>query len=255
MNVLARHAGAELVVVDVGVASDLPQHKLLKQHKIAYGTANMAKEAAMTRAQAVAALETGIAVADECIAGGSSLVGTGEMGIGNTTASAAIVALYSGYDIALVCGRGTGADNERLQLKVNTIRKSIEINKPDCNDPIDVLSKVGGLEIAGLAGVMLSASSHRVPVVIDGFIAGAAAIIAAKLNTLARDYMIASHLSEEPGHKVILELLGLNPFLHMNMRLGEGTGAALAMTMIDGAIKIVHEMATFGEAGVSTAVE
>jgi nicotinate-nucleotide--dimethylbenzimidazole phosphoribosyltransferase len=255
MNVLARHVGAELVVVDVGVASDLPQHNLLKRHKVAYGTANMAKEAAMTREQAVEALETGIAVAEECIAGGSSLLGTGEMGIGNTTASAAIVALYSELDPALVCGRGTGVDDERLQLKVNTIKRSIEFNKPDCNDPIDVLSKVGGLEIAGLAGVMLSAAAHRIPVVIDGFIAGAAAIIAAKLNPLAREYMIASHLSEEPGHKIILELLELKPFLHMNMRLGEGTGSALAMTMIDGAIKIVHEMATFGEAGVSTAAE
>ncbi|MBS4021036.1 MAG: nicotinate-nucleotide--dimethylbenzimidazole phosphoribosyltransferase [Dethiobacter sp.] len=252
MNVLARHAGAELVVVDIGVAADLPDHPLLKSSKIAYGTANFTKGPAMSREQAVSALEAGIAITEECLAAGSGLLGTGEMGIGNTTPSTAIIAAYKGGDVGAVCGRGTGIDNDRMKLKIKAVQTALSVNNPDLNDPLDVLSKVGGFEIAGMAGVMLASAAARKPVLIDGFISGAAAVIAAKLCPQAREYMLASHLSEEPGHRVILELLGLRPFLHMNLRLGEGTGSALAMTMIDAALKIVHEMATFGEAGVST---
>lgn len=255
MNVLARHAGAELFIVDIGVAADLPDHPKLQKKKISYGTNNMAKGPAMSREDAVAALEVGIEVAERCLADGTGLFGTGEMGIGNTSPSTAIIALYSGSDVAEVCGRGTGIDDERMSLKVSVIKKALSVNKPDKNDPVDVLSKIGGLEIAGMAGIMLSAAANRVPVLVDGFISAAAAVIASGLNPLARDYMLASHLSEEPGHKAMLELLGLTPFLHMNLRLGEGTGAALAMNMIDAALKIVHEMATFSNAGVSTAVE
>ncbi|HHX75337.1 MAG TPA: nicotinate-nucleotide--dimethylbenzimidazole phosphoribosyltransferase [Firmicutes bacterium] len=255
MNVLARHAGAELLIVDVGVASDLPEHPLLCRRKVAYGTANMAQGPAMTRAQAVAALEAGIEIAEDCINKGAGLLGTGEMGIGNTTPSAAIAAFYSNRPVADVCGRGTGADDARLQLKIRVIEQALAVNRPQADDALDVLAKIGGLEIAGMAGVMLAAAAHKIPVMIDGFISGAAALIAARLQPLAAEYMLASHLSEEPGHAIILEMLGLTPFLRLNMRLGEGTGAALGMNMVDAALKIMHEMATFASAGVSGALE
>lgn len=252
MNVLARHAGAELVVVDVGVAVDLPYHPLLKNRKVTYGTANMTKGPAMSRQQAVTAIEVGMEIAEECMAAGTGLLGTGEMGIGNTTPSAALTAVFAECDVATVCGRGTGVDDERLKRKMAAIERALEINRPNAADPLDVLAKIGGLEIAGIAGVMLAAAAHRKPVIVDGFISGAAALVAARLQPLAVNYMLASHLSEEPGHQVVLKTLGLQPFLHMDMRLGEGTGAALAMTMADAALKIVHEMATFATAGVST---
>lgn len=255
MNVLARHAGAELIVVDVGVAAELPEHPMLKQKKIAFGTANMAQGPAMTREQTVEAIEAGIMVAEECIADGTGLIGTGEMGIGNTTPSTAIIACFHGGDVAELCGRGTGVDDQRLALKISVIEKALTLNQPDPADALDVLTKVGGLEIAGLVGVMLAAAANRVPVIIDGFISGAAAVVAGRMSPLAVDYMIASHLSEEPGHKTMLNLLGLKPFLQMNMRLGEGTGAALAMTMVDAALKITHEMASFADAGVSEGIE
>lgn len=255
MNVLARHAGAELIVVDVGVAAELPQHPMLRHKKIAFGTANMAKGPAMTREQTVAAIEAGITVAEECIANGTGLFGTGEMGIGNTTPSTAIIACFHGGNVAGVCGRGTGVDDQRLALKISVIEKALTLNQPDPADALDVLTKVGGLEIAGLVGVILAAAANRVPVIVDGFISGAAAVVAGRMNPLTVDYMIASHLSEEPGHKAMLNLLGLKPFLQMNMRLGEGTGAALAMTMVDAALKITHEMASFADAGVSEGIE
>ncbi len=251
MSVLSKHVGAELVVVDIGVAADLPDHPLLVKKKIAYGTANMAKGPAMTREQAIAALETGIEVAEAHLQKGTGIFGTGEMGIGNTTPSTAITAFYRGNGVAEVCGRGTGVDDENLKLKVKVIEQALALNRPAKDDALDVLAKVGGLEIAGMAGVMLAAAAHRKPVLIDGFISGAAALIASKLQPLATEYMLASHLSEEPGHAATLELLGLQPYLRMNMRLGEGTGAALAMNIVDGALKIVHEMAGFADAGVS----
>ncbi|NLZ38612.1 MAG: nicotinate-nucleotide--dimethylbenzimidazole phosphoribosyltransferase [Firmicutes bacterium] len=255
MNVLARHAGAKLIVVDIGVAADLPDHPILLNRKIAYGTANMARGPAMTREQAVAALEVGIEVAEQFIAEGTGLFGTGEMGIGNTTPSAAIAALYTGLSVAEVCGRGTGLDDQKLLHKIKVIEKALEINNPDPQDALDVLAKIGGFEIAGMAGVMLAAAANRVPVLVDGFISCAAAIIAANLHPHAVEYMLASHLSEEPGHAAALKLLHLEPFLRMKMRLGEGTGTALAMTMVDAALKIVHEMASFSEAGISGKLE
>lgn len=255
MNVLARHAGAELVIVDVGVAADLPEHHTLIRRKIGYGTANMAQGPAMTREQAIAALEAGIEVAEYCLANGTGILGTGEMGIGNTTASAAITAVYCGGDVAAVCGRGTGVDDARLQHKITVIERALSVNQPNSRDALDVLAKVGGFEIAAMAGVMLAAAANRVPVLVDGFISGAAALVAANLHPLASEYMLASHLSEEPGHAAALDILGLQPFLRMHMRLGEGTGSALAMCMVDAALKVAHEMATFADAGVSTAVE
>jgi nicotinate-nucleotide--dimethylbenzimidazole phosphoribosyltransferase len=251
MSVLSRHVGAELVVVDMGVAADLPDHPLLKKMKIAYGTDNMAVGPAMTRENAVSALECGIEVAEACIAAGTGIFGTGEMGIGNTTPSAAITAFYNGGDIAAVCGRGTGVDDDKLKHKINVIARALAVNKPEMNDPLQVLACIGGYEIAGMAGVMLGAAAHRVPVFVDGFISAAAALIASRLKPEVIEYMLASHLSEEPGHAAALKLLGLKPFLQMNMRLGEGTGAALAMTMMDAAVKILHEMASFSDAGVS----
>lgn len=255
MNVLARHVGAELVVVDVGVAADLPDHPLLKKKKVAYGTQNMAQGPAMTVEEAVRALECGIEVAEECVASGTGIFGTGEMGIGNTTSSAAITAFYRGGDVAAVCGRGTGVDDERFLHKVRVIEQALTVNSPEADDALAVLAAFGGLEIAGMAGVMLAAAAHRKPVLVDGFISGAAALIACKLHAGVRDYLLASHLSEEPGHQAVLELLGLKPYLRMHMRLGEGTGAALAMNIVDAAIKITHEMATFADAGVTSSPE
>lgn len=255
INVLARHAGAELILVDVGVAAELPDLAGLWKRKVAPGTANLARGPAMTREQAVAALEVGIEVAREKIAAGTEILGIGEMGIGNTTPSSAILATFSGLPVEEITGRGTGVDNERLQLKIKAIRQGLAVNRPDPGDPLDVLAKVGGLEIAGMAGVILAGAAARVPVLIDGFISGAAALIATRLAPGAREYILASHLSEEPGHAVALKLMDLRPMLTMQMRLGEGTGAALGMTLVDAAIRIYHEMATFDQAGVSGALD
>ncbi len=254
INVLARHAGADLVLVDIGVAADLPDHPMLCKQKVAYGTKNMARGPAMTREEAIQALEVGINIAKAEVAKGVGLLGTGEMGIGNTTPSAAIIAVCGGYPVAEVVGRGTGIDDEGLARKIKTIEQAIAVNKPDPQDALDVLTKVGGLEIAGLAGVILGAAASRVPVIIDGFISGAAAVIAQGLQPKARQYMIGSHLSVEPGHRLTLEVAGLKPVLMMEMRLGEGTGAALGMTVVDAALKILNGMATFDEAGVSGAL-
>lgn len=255
MSILSKHVGSELVLVDVGVAVDLPDMPLLIKRKVAYGTKNMCKGPAMTREQAVQALEVGIEVVEDCIKKGSGLIGIGEMGIGNTTPSTAIISLYARKPVEEVVGRGTGADDARLKIKAEAIKRAIELNKPDVKDSIDVLSKVGGLEIAGLAGVILGASANRVPVVIDGFISGAAAVIAAAIKSEVKNYLIASHLSEEPGHKAMLDYLGIKPMLHMNMRLGEGTGAALAMNIIDASLKLLNGMSTFAGAGVSEAIK
>jgi nicotinate-nucleotide--dimethylbenzimidazole phosphoribosyltransferase len=212
INVLARHAGAEVRVVDMGVAADTDNPMVLNR-KIRQGTANMVEGPAMSRKEAVAAVEAGIGVAEDEIAAGADLLGTGDMGIGNTTPSSAILAVFSGVSAEQATGRGTGIDNGALNVKREVIRRAIETNRPDPKDGLDVLAKVGGLEIGGLAGVILGAAAARVPVVIDGFISGAAALVAASLCPRAKDYMIASHVSVEPGHKLILEELGLKPML------------------------------------------
>lgn len=250
INVLARHSGAEVRVVDIGVAAevDVPG---VADRKVRPGTANMVEGPAMTREEAIASIEAGIDVAAEEIAGGADLLGTGEMGIGNTTPSSAILTVFSGADIVHTTGRGTGIDTGGLNLKREVIRRAIERNRPDSKDAIDVLAKVGGLEIGGLAGVILGAASNRVPVVIDGFISSAAALVAARLCSTAREYMIASHVSVEPGHKLLLEELGLKPMLFMDMRLGEGTGAALAAGLVEASARVLSEMATFADAGVA----
>ena len=251
INVLARFVGARVVVVDMGIASNLPPHSDLICRKIAYGTKNMAQQAAMTSSEAVRAIEAGIEIVEAEIAKGLDIVGTGDMGIGNTTASSAICAAITGEPVEKVTGRGEGLGNEQLAHKVKVIEKALELNKPDPRDPIDVLAKVGGFEIGGLAGVMLGAAAHRIPVAIDGFISGAAALIATELSAQLKDYLIAAHLSAESGHKVLLQYLGLTPLLNLEMRLGEGTGAALGMAIVEAAVKTLAQMATFGEAGVT----
>ncbi len=251
INVLARHAGADIVVLDAGVAADLKPHPQLRDVKVARGTANMAQGPAMTRQQAIQCLETGIEVAQEQIAGGADLIACGDMGIGNTTPSSAITAVLTGVDPEITTGRGTGLDDPGLAHKVAVIKQAIQTNSPDPNDGMDVLTKVGGLEIGMLAGAMLGAAARRRPVLVDGFISGAAALIAWAIYPGAKDYFIASHQSVEPGHRVGLEAMGLDPLLDLGMRLGEGTGAALAMHIVEASAKCLEEMATFAEAGVS----
>lgn len=250
INVLARHAGAAVRIVDMGVAVPVEIDGVLKS-KVRAGTSNMVEGPAMSRDEAVRCLEAGITIAVSEIAAGADLLGTGDMGIGNTTASSAILTVISGADPETTVGRGTGISAGALARKREVIRQAIEVNKPDPEDGIDVLAKVGGLEIGGLAGVILGAAANRVPVVIDGFISSSAALLAANISPRSKDYMIASHVSVEPGHKLILAELGLKPMLFMNMRLGEGTGAALASSLVEAAAKVLSEMATFTDAGVA----
>jgi nicotinate-nucleotide--dimethylbenzimidazole phosphoribosyltransferase len=255
IDVMARHVGARVVVVDMGVASNIPPHPELICIRIAQGTHDMSQGPAMTRDQAIQALEAGIRIAQDQINHGADVIGTGDMGIGNTTASSAIAAVITGRPVAEVTGRGTGVSDAQLARKIALIEQTIRINTPRSDDALDVLSKVGGLEIAGLAGVILGAAARRVPVVIDGFISGAAALIATGLAPQARDYMIAAHMSVERGHPAILHHLGLTPLLDLDLRLGEGTGAALGISLVQVSLKILNEMATFDEAGVSEKVE
>ena len=251
INVLANHVGAKVRVVDVGVDSGLELHPELIVKKIDYGTKNMTKGPAMTKEQATRSIEAGIEVFEEEFNKGIDIVGTGDMGIGNTTPSSAITAVFTGKPVEEVTGRGTGVDNSGLKNKIDIIKRALKVNKPDPKDAIDVLSKVGGFEIGGLAGIILATASRRIPVVIDGFISGAAALIAYHLEPKVKDYMIAGHCSVESGHKIILQHIGLEPVLDLNLRLGEGTGAALAMSIIDAGLKIMTQMATFKGAGVS----
>jgi len=255
INVLARHVGARVVVVDMGVATDLEPHPELLAKKVAYGTKNMAQGPAMSREEAIQAIEAGIEIVESELSRGMDIVGTGDMGIGNTTPSSAIVAALTGAPVADVTGRGTGIDDEQLVHKVETIERALAVNRPDPADPLDVLAKVGGLEIGGIAGVVLGAAAHRLPVVLDGFISGAGALIAAGLAPQVKDYLIAAHLSVELGHRLVLEQLGLSPLLNLNLRLGEGTGAALGISLVEAAVKVLNEMATFADAGVSEATE
>jgi len=280
INVLAKHAGADVVVVDAGVASDLDPVSFFSENKnkkpsvsekitgrptkkdissagsfinakVAYGTSNIAKGAAMTKEQACAAIEAGISIAQNMVQKGYGIIGTGDMGIGNTTASSAIAACVCKTGVAHVTGYGTGLDDSGLAKKIEVIEKALSLNKPDPSDGLDVLIKVGGFEIGGIAGIILGCAKTKTPVVIDGFISGAGALIAELLCPACRDYMIASHSSVEKGHKIMLEKLKLKPLFNFDLRLGEGTGAALGISIADAAIKVMNGMATFGEAGVS----
>jgi nicotinate-nucleotide--dimethylbenzimidazole phosphoribosyltransferase len=211
----------------------------------------MARGPAMSREQAMKSIEVGLEIIGKEVQKGLDIVGTGDMGIGNTTPSSAITAAITGEPVAKVTGRGTGIDDRQLAHKVEVIERALEVNRPKADDAMDVLAKVGGFEIGGICGVIVGAAAHRVPVVIDGFISGAAALIAVGLSPRIKDYLIASHCSVEIGHKAILKYLGLRPILDLELRLGEGTGAALGIFMVEAAAKILAEMATFAEAGVS----
>jgi len=254
VNVLARHAGARVVVADLGVAGPLAAHPALEARRIAPGTRNMTRGPAMTRDEALAAIEAGVELVLAQRAAGLDLAGTGEMGIGNTTAASAMVAALTGAAAEEVTGSGTGVDEEGRRRKVRAIARALEVNRPDPADGLDVLAKVGGFEIAGLVGVTLAAAAHRVPVILDGFIAGAAALVATRIKPEARRYLLASHRSAEPGHRRVLEALELTPYLDLGMRLGEGTGAALCMSLARAAVAVLTEMATFKSAGVSGAL-
>ncbi|MDR3540189.1 MAG: nicotinate-nucleotide--dimethylbenzimidazole phosphoribosyltransferase [Desulfosporosinus sp.] len=248
INVLARQAKAEVFITDVGVAFPLEGNFIHK--RVANGTQNMTKGPAMTRQQALQALLVGAEVAAEKIAEGYNLFATGELGIGNTTPSSAIVALFTDSSIDDVVGRGTGIDDAGLLRKRRAIEKAFEINRPDKADALDVLTKVGGLEIAAIAGSILQAAASRVPIVIDGFISTAGALLAAKLAPKSTLFMIPSHGSVEIGHRRALTELGLEPVLHLNLRLGEGTGAVLTFYLVEAALHLLEEMATFADAGV-----
>lgn len=251
INVLARQANARIVVADLGVAADLPAHPALVRASIGRGTANFRTGPAMSPEQARAGVEAGIRIARDAIAHGTDLAATGEMGIGNTTSASAIVAAVTGLDPADVTGYGTGIDEERRLRKAQVIREALAVNRPDGTNGLDLLAKVGGFEIGGLAGVMLACAAARVPVVVDGFISTAAAVIACGIAPALKDHLIAAHRSAERGHQAALAHLGLAPLLALNLRLGEGTGAVLAMHLVDAGCRILNEMATFESAGIS----
>ena len=259
INALAGQAGADVCVVDMGVArdmGDLARSGAILSMPVGPGTANIACGPAMTRDQAVASVENGIRVARRLIGEeGCDLLGVGEMGIGNTTPSSAIIAALSGKPVMETTGHGTGIDDERKAHKIAVIERALRVNQPDRQDGLDVLAKLGGFEIGGIAGMILGAASLRKPVLIDGLISTAGALIAQSLSPAAADYMIASHRSVEKGHVIALQSLGKEPLLDLNFRLGEGTGAALAMNLVEAAVRVLTQVKTFAEAQVSEATE
>ncbi|MDX2495884.1 MAG: nicotinate-nucleotide--dimethylbenzimidazole phosphoribosyltransferase [Desulfuromusa sp.] len=255
INALAQQAGADVKIVDMGVAGDISSlaasGKIINR-KIAAGTENFAERPAMSREQAVSALEAGITIAHD-LAESTDLFGTGDMGIGNTSSSSAIIASLCQVPVATVTGRGTGLDDDQLSHKITVLERALTRHKPNPADPIDVLSKVGGFEIAGIAGLILGAATLKKPIIIDGFISTAGALIAARLAPQCRDYMIAAHRSVEQGHIIALKNLEKQPLLDLDFRLGEGTGAALAINLVEAAASLLTKVATFAEAGVSEA--
>ena len=251
INVLGRLAGARVTVVDMGVKGGFPAMDGLVCKMVDFGTASMLKGPAMTRCQAVDSIWGGIEAVQTEIARGLDILGVGEMGIGNTTAASAIVSVITGEPPQNVTGRGTGINDEQLNQKIAVISRALELNRPDKNDALDILAKVGGFEIGGMAGAMLAAAAAGIPVVIDGLISGSAALIAEGLCPQVRDYLIASHLSVERGHAVCLQKLGLRPLVDLNLRLGEGSGAALGIFLCEAAVSTLTQMATFSQAGVS----
>jgi nicotinate-nucleotide--dimethylbenzimidazole phosphoribosyltransferase len=246
INVLCRHYGIENIVVDVGVDYDFQDLSALVSKKVRRGTENLAERPAMTEADAIRAIQAGM----DC-AQGYDLIGTGDMGIGNTTPSSAILAVIAGLPVEDVVGRGTGVDEERMRHKTNLIKDAIRRHQPDPHDALDVLTKIGGLEIGAIAGLIIGAAARRIPVVVDGFISGAGAMIATKLAPESRAYIFFSHLSRERGHRRMMEFLDARPILDLDMCLGEGTGAAVAMDIITASVRIYQEMATFESASVS----
>jgi nicotinate-nucleotide--dimethylbenzimidazole phosphoribosyltransferase len=250
VNVLAKHAGARVIVVDVGVDHDFEPAAGLEIKKIGRGTKNITKGPAMTRDEAEQAVLAGVDMVEK-YKDGLDIIGTGDMGIGSTTPSSAIVSVITGADPEQVTGRGTGIDDASLKSKVGIIKRAIAVNRPDRHDALDVLAKVGGFEIAGIAGLVLGAALHRIPVVVDGFISTAGALIAAEMAPLVKGYIIAAHQSVEIGHRKMLEHLEQRPLLDLSLRLGEGTGAALGISLVEAGVRILTQMATFADAGVS----
>jgi len=254
INVLAKHAGAEVKVADLGVNYDFDKDLPIFHKKVRKGTGNMVKELAMTRDEAIASIEMGIEIVNALVARGKvDLLGTGDMGIGNTTPSTAIIAALSGLAVADLTGRGTGIDDEALIRKTHVIEKALALHQPDPTDALDILSKVGGLEIGGLAGLVIGAASHGIPVVCDGLISTAGALIAAELAPAVKDYLFASHRSVEIGHRFMHDRLGVSPVLDLQFRLGEGTGAALAMGLLEASTRILAEIKTFEEVAIGDA--
>jgi nicotinate-nucleotide--dimethylbenzimidazole phosphoribosyltransferase len=251
INVLARHVGAGVKVVDIGVNHDFPATPDLILRKVAYGSRNLAQEPAMSREEALKALLVGIELAEEAVAANVDALAAGDMGIGNTTPAAALSAVFTGRPVSAVTGRGTGIDDQVWNHKVAVINRALARHRPDPADPVGALAAVGGLEIAGIAGLILGSAAARRPLLLDGFIATAGALVAAALAPAVTDYLIAAHRSVEPGHQTVLDFLGLKPLLTLQLRLGEGTGAALGLGLLEAGCKIYREMATFAEAGVS----
>ncbi|MGD9946868.1 MAG: nicotinate-nucleotide--dimethylbenzimidazole phosphoribosyltransferase [Desulfobulbus sp.] len=254
VSVLARNAGASVRVADLGVNHDFPADLPIFHKKIGKGTANFVNEPAMSREQAILSLEAGIEIVNHLVnEEGMDLLGTGDMGIGNTTPSSAIIATFSGLPVETVTGRGTGIDNAMLANKVRVIEKALTLHKPDSTDALDVLAKVGGFEIGGLAGLVIGAASRGIPVICDGLISTAGALIACELAPSAKAYLFASHTSVEIGHRCMLKHLGLTPLINLDFRLGEGTGAAVAMHLLGAATRVLAEIKTFAEVGIDDA--
>lgn len=254
INVLARHAGARVCVADLGVNCDFSSDLPIFHKKVAHGTGNLAVEPAMTREQAIRSLEAGIEIVEELLKQGPlDILGTGDMGIANTTPSSAIIAAFSGLEASEVTGRGTGIDDSALQNKIRVINQALKRHQPNPDDALDVLAKVGGLEIGGLAGLVLGAAAHGIPVVCDGLISTAGALVACKLAPRAKAYLFASHRSVEVGHRFMHQQLNLEPILDFGMRLGEGTGAALAMEILDASTRVLADIKTFDEVAIADA--
>jgi nicotinate-nucleotide--dimethylbenzimidazole phosphoribosyltransferase len=251
VNAFARRLGAEICVVDVGVAAPLDPAPGLLPRRIADGTSDMTAEPALTREQAQRAVEVGIETARDLVAAGNRCLVTGDMGIANTTSAAALTCAFTGADPAVATGRGTGIDDETLARKTDVVARALALHAPDPADPIGVLAAFGGLEHAGIAGLVLGAAALRVPVLLDGVNAGAAALAAAALAPDAVGYCLAGHRSAEPGHALALAHLGLEPLLDLGLRLGEGTGALLALPVVQSAAQALHDVATFDAAGVT----
>lgn len=249
--VLSSQAKADITIVDIGVDYDFNNKHVINK-KIAYGTKNMKKGPAMTKEEAIKAIEVGIEIVDDLVKKGYNLFGTGEMGIGNTSTSTAVLSVLLDMDPDYLCGKGSGITDKMLENKKNVIKKSIEFNNPDKDDILDVISKVGGFDIAGLCGCFLGAAKNRVPIVIDGLISSVAALCAYRLNKNAREFMFPSHLSMEPGAEYIMKELNMRPFLHMEMRLGEGSGCPLAFNIIESALAVINNMKTFEELKMET---
>ncbi|MFP4573042.1 MAG: nicotinate-nucleotide--dimethylbenzimidazole phosphoribosyltransferase [Desulfobacterales bacterium] len=254
INVLARHAKASVRAADLGVNHDFEPDLPIFHKKIAKGTGNIRREPAMSRKQATESIEAGIFMAEELAENpGIDLLGTGDMGIGNTTPSSAVIAAFSGMDVRKLAGRGTGLDDKAFEHKIKVIEDALEFNKPDPKDPVDVLAKVGGFEIGGLAGLVIGAAALGTPVVCDGLIATAGALIACELAPAAKSYLFTSHRSVEAGHRFMIKRLGIEPLLDLKLRLGEGTGAALAMEIMDAATRVLAEIRTFEEVQIRNA--